>query len=95
MGNFIVGTNSLISDDEGAGETALHDACRFGHYKVAGLLLAAGADPRIANKEGKDALAITLDYGSVKFGVEKKWFEQIAAQIRHQLKKPAGGRSKL
>jgi len=40
------------------GDTALHDAARFGHVGCAEALLANGADKSLKNKEGRDALAV-------------------------------------
>ena len=46
------------------GDTALHDAARFGHTEVVRLLLAApGMKVGIKNRKGMDALALAVDYG--------------------------------
>merc|ERR1719231_1112264 len=45
------------------GDTALHDAVRFGHAPLVDKLLSSGADKRIMNKEGKDAEALAKEYG--------------------------------
>jgi len=45
------------------GDTPLHDAARFGHNKVVESLLLAKANPSIKNKEGKDVLALAVEYG--------------------------------
>lgn len=45
-----------------SGETALHDASRFGHVAVVKVLIDAGANTTIKNKDGKDALTIAQDY---------------------------------
>jgi len=45
------------------GDTALHDAVRFGHAGVAEKLLAGGADPSIKNKAGKDCKGLAQEYG--------------------------------
>jgi cytochrome c peroxidase len=46
-----------------AGDTALHDACRFGHDAVVKALLEKGADKSIKNKDGKTAADVAKDYG--------------------------------
>lgn len=45
------------------GDTALHDACRFGHTAVVGILLAGGANPQIKNKQGQTAADVCKEYG--------------------------------
>jgi len=45
------------------GDTALHDAVRFGHAPLVDKLLASGADRRLVNKAGKDAVALAVEYG--------------------------------
>ncbi len=42
------------------GDTALHDAARFGHKNVCEALLRAGADPKIVNKKGLDVVQLAL-----------------------------------
>ncbi len=37
------------------GDTALHDAARFGHAECVDVLVAAGADKSIKNKKGETA----------------------------------------
>ena len=44
------------------GDTALHDAARFGHAPVVAALLEAGASTSIRNAEGQDALAVAAEY---------------------------------
>lgn len=63
------------------GDTALHDACRFGHARVVEHLLAHGARPDIRNVQGQTALAVAAFHGQGKFGVEKGWFDAVAAQL--------------
>jgi len=45
------------------GDTALHDAVRFGHAPLVNKLLSSGADKKIANKDGKDAESLAREYG--------------------------------
>ena len=46
------------------GDTALHDAARFGHVEVVKLLLATpGIQVGIKNNKGLTALALAEDYG--------------------------------
>ena len=42
------------------GDTALHDACRFGHAPVVEELLRAGANPGAVNEEGLDCVQLAL-----------------------------------
>jgi hypothetical protein len=44
------------------GETALHDAARFGHKGVATLLVDGGADASLQNKKGQTALQVAEEY---------------------------------
>jgi len=44
------------------GDTALHDAARFGHAEVVRLLVAGGADLSIRNNAGFTALEVATDY---------------------------------
>ena len=47
-----------------AGDTALHDAARFGHDPVVEVLLATpGVDAGARNDAGQDALAVAIEYG--------------------------------
>ena len=46
------------------GDTALHDAARFGHDKcIDALLGAAGVDVSVVNKEGKTAHDVAVENG--------------------------------
>lgn len=45
------------------GDTAMHDAVRFGHAPLVEKLLSAGADKKITNKDGKTAEELAQDYG--------------------------------
>ena len=61
---FLAGECGLDKDlQDFQGDTPLHDAVRFGHAKVTRVLLDAGADCNIRNKDGYDALALALEYG--------------------------------
>jgi ankyrin repeat protein len=44
------------------GDTALHDASRFGHTEVVKALLAEGAEKNIKNSKGKTASDVAKDY---------------------------------
>merc|ERR1719498_486424 len=48
------------------GDTALHDAVRFGHEAVADKLVAGGAIAALKNKDGKDAKELAREYGKGK-----------------------------
>lgn len=63
------------------GDTALHDACRFGHVRVVEHLLASGADTTIKNKKGQTALDVAVLFGAPKFGIEKQWFDAIVRKL--------------
>lgn len=45
------------------GDTALHDACKFGHFEVAKTLVKAGTDVSLKNKLGKDAATLAAEHG--------------------------------
>jgi len=64
------------------GDTALHDAAKFGHEVTAGILVDAGADMGLKNKAGLDPRAVAVEHGHGR----------IVALIDNRLKK---GRSKL
>ena len=51
---------------DSAGDTALHDASRFGHSKVVSALLSKGADKTIKNKQGKTAADVATEYGKTE-----------------------------
>merc|ERR1740130_120193 len=48
------------------GDTALHDAVRFGHAPLVKKLIASGADKTILNKAGTDAEALAKEYGKTE-----------------------------
>lgn len=45
-----------------AGDTALHDAARFGHEGILSALIAAGGDVSIRNADGLDVAAVAIAY---------------------------------
>jgi ankyrin repeat protein len=45
------------------GDTALHDAARFGHAKVVAILIAAGASLTLKNKLGQTPSDTAVAYG--------------------------------
>ena len=51
-----------------AGDTALHDAARFGHANVVKQLLAGGASTSIKNKSGQTARAVASEYNKSVLG---------------------------
>lgn len=62
------------------GDTALHDAAKFGHEAVVDILLAAGADATVRNNSGMDALAIAIEHGYS--GVADKLKAKLAPRAR-------------
>lgn len=60
------------------GDTALHDAARFGHAEVVQLLVCApGAKIGLKNHKGLDALELAVEYGKA----------EVANMIRNALSK--------
>lgn len=51
-----------------SGNTALHQAAKYGQMKICKLLLSAGAHQGITNKEGKDAAQLANDSGFSELG---------------------------
>eukprot|EP00339_Tiarina_fusa_P018520 CAMPEP_0117024954 /NCGR_PEP_ID=MMETSP0472-20121206/18486_1 /TAXON_ID=693140 ORGANISM="Tiarina fusus, Strain LIS" /NCGR_SAMPLE_ID=MMETSP0472 /ASSEMBLY_ACC=CAM_ASM_000603 /LENGTH=403 /DNA_ID=CAMNT_0004731543 /DNA_START=34 /DNA_END=1245 /DNA_ORIENTATION=+ len=51
-----------IDGVDNSGDTALHDAARFGHEAVAKFLVEAGADKSIKNKDGMTAADVAKEY---------------------------------
>jgi ankyrin repeat protein len=45
------------------GDTALHDAARFGHSKVVGILISAGSSLSLKNKLGQTPSDTAVAYG--------------------------------
>ena len=59
--NWLIGDVRLpLNSLDYNGDTALHDAARFGHLDVCHALLKAGADPTIVNKKGLDVVGLAL-----------------------------------
>ena len=52
-----------VDQQDSNGDTALNDACRFGHTAVVEILLAAKANAGIQNNAGKDAAGVAAEYG--------------------------------
>ena len=51
-----------VNVQDANGETALHDAARFGHKGVAVLLVDGGADTSLENEKGQTALQVAQEY---------------------------------
>jgi ankyrin repeat protein len=49
-----------------SGDTALHDAARFGHTKVCSILKNNGVDTSIKNKAGHTAYDVAVEHGYAK-----------------------------
>ena len=56
--------NVNVQDNEG--DTALHDAAKFGHAVVAQHLVDAGTDITLKNRDGRDALAVATEHQKQK-----------------------------
>jgi peptidoglycan/LPS O-acetylase OafA/YrhL len=56
----VVDAGADVNARGGIGDTTLHDAVAFGRDQAVAVLLARGADPRIANRSGRTPLAMTL-----------------------------------
>jgi len=53
-----------LNAQDSDGDTALHDAARFGHLEVVKQLLnARGVDIGLRNRQGLDALGLAEEYG--------------------------------
>jgi len=55
-----------LNTQDNEGDTALHDAAKFGHTTVATLLVEAGADTTLKNRQGMDALAVAIEHTKPK-----------------------------
>ena len=77
-----------------AGDTALHDAARFGHTEIVGLLLDAGANPIRPNKDGFSALDLAEEHGKadvvklIRSRIEEDMLEAAASRRRKFLSPP-------
>ena len=56
----VVDAGADVNARGGLGDTTLHDAVAFGRDEAVEVLLARGADPRLANRSGRTPLAMTL-----------------------------------
>jgi len=65
-----------------SGSTPLYSAAAMGHTEIAELLLAHGADPAIANKEGKSAARAAKDNGFAGLAASLHAYSQIPADVR-------------
>ena len=62
MTKYLTGTLKLNANaTDFNGDTPLHDAASHGHDEVCKVLLAAGANPAVRNREGYDVAAIALN----------------------------------
>ena len=83
------GISTLVNCDDGCqdsdfpttlnGDTALHDATRFGHLDVVEALLRGGANPMIKN--GKDENVIELALKQDKFDVAQSILRQQGSKL--------------
>jgi peptidoglycan/LPS O-acetylase OafA/YrhL len=55
----VIDAGADVNARGGLGDTVLHDAVAFGRDEAVAVLLARGADPRIANRSGRMPLAMT------------------------------------
>jgi peptidoglycan/LPS O-acetylase OafA/YrhL len=56
----VIDAGADVNARGGLGDTTLHDAVAFGRDEAVAVLLARGADPRIANRSGRTPLAMTI-----------------------------------
>ena len=59
-----LGANTDVQDVEG--DSALHDAARFGHLGCITVLVESGADSTLKNKKGQTAAAVAEEYGQAE-----------------------------
>ena len=59
-----LGANTDVQDVEG--DSALHDAARFGHLGCITILVEAGADTTLKNKKGQTAATVAEEYGQAE-----------------------------
>ena len=64
MVSYLVDSCRLdVNARDRAGDTALHDAARFGHDSVVDVLLSGKADTSIRNNHGQTALDVAAEHG--------------------------------
>ena len=68
-----------VNQQDFNGDTALHDATRFGHLDVVEALLRGGANPMIKN--GKDENVIELALKQDKFDVAQSILRQQGSKL--------------
>ncbi len=66
MVKLLLDNDAAINALDSRGETELMDVARYGHLKIAELLLERGADVAIKNKKGKTALEIAEEEGNTE-----------------------------
>jgi len=64
MVSYLVDSCRLdVNARDRTGDTALHDAARFGHESVVEILVGAGTDLSIKNAKGQTALDVAVEHG--------------------------------
>jgi ankyrin repeat protein len=59
--NFLIKDVRMdVNQQDFNGDTAMHDAARFGHVNVVEALLNAGGNPAIKNKKGESVIELAL-----------------------------------
>jgi ankyrin repeat protein len=85
--NFLIKDVRMdVNQQDFNGDTAMHDAARFGHVNVVEALLNAGGNPAIKNKKGESVIELALKQD--KFDVAQCILK---SQVSKNVKNGGGG----